>query len=233
MMKTIKVITVCLALIISASTLNAQSKTKALNYKKGEILDILLFTGKPELPKLFPKYKETAFAFALKNGYQPQPLFAISETTQGGLQPGTFVFGKWKDLKGRTSFLKEITNKVPDFHDQRRAMWSNFYLAYYELEKDVSFKITEDKVYVATALWKDDDSSFEAYSSKRQELIKKHGGKVLVELTNPRSSVGYMYKPDYVVLIEWQDKASFEAFHKDNLDMGEKGIINVNEFIIK
>ena len=232
-MKTMKVITVCLALIISSSTLNAQSKPKAFNYKKGEVLDILLFTGTKDFAKFFPKYRETAFAFALKNGYQPQPLLAISETTQGGLQPQSFVFGKWKDLKSRTTFLKEITNEVPDFHDQRRAIWSNFYLAFYELDKDVSFEITEYKIFVATALWRDDNSYFKTYSSNWHKLVEKHGGKVLLELTSPRSSVGYMYKPDYVVLTEWKDKASFEAFHKDNLDMREKGIININEFVIK
>lgn len=232
-MKTIKVITVCLALILSASNLNAQSKTKAFNYKKGEVLDILLFTGTEDFAKFFPKYRETAFTFALKNGYQPQPLLAVSETTQGGLQPQSFVFGKWKDLASRTTFLKEITNEVPDFHDQRRAIWSNFYLSYYELDKDVTFEITEDKIFVATALWKDDNSDYETYTSNWQKLIKKHGGKILLELTEPKSTVGYMYKPDEVILTEWQDKASFEAFHKENLDMGEEGIININEFLIK
>ncbi|WP_422862023.1 hypothetical protein [Flagellimonas sp. W118] len=210
-----------------------QGKVKKLAFKKGEVLDILLFEGKPELPKFFPKYKETAFAFALKTGYQPQPLLSVLETTQGGYQPSTFVFGKWTNLSSRKKFLNEILKEVPDFHEQRRAMWSSFYLAYYEMQKDVSLEIDENKVYVATAYWQDGTTEFNTFKKEWLKKVKDNKGKVILELTDAKSSVGYMYKPDYVALIEWRDRSAFDNFLKENEEMGDVGIENVNQFVIQ
>ncbi|MFH6603571.1 hypothetical protein ACEZ3G_08790 [Maribacter algicola] len=230
-MKQTKSMLLVIALFLAGTLVNAQSKT--LSFKKGEVLDILLFTGKPEMGKLFPKYKETAFAFALKTGYEPQPLLAVTETLQGGYQPSSFVFGKWKNLASRKKFLSEITIEVPDFHEQRRAMWSSFYLAFYEMDKDISFDINPDKVIVATAYWKDGSDSFTNFKKEWLNKAKSNGGKVMLELNDAMSSVGYMYKPDYVVLTEWKDRVAFDAFAKASMKMEKKGIQNVNQFIIK
>ncbi|WP_350290531.1 hypothetical protein [uncultured Croceitalea sp.] len=230
-MRRTKLIPVVVAFFLGGILASAQSKT--ITFKKGEVLDILLFTGKPEMGKLFPRYKETAFDFALKTGYKPQPILAIAETTQGGLQPGSFVFGKWINLSSRKKFLNEITTQVPDFHEQRRAMWSSFYLAYYEMRKDISFDLNPEKVIVVTAYWEDESNTFLTFKKEWLKKAKNKGGRVLLELNEAMSSVGYMYKPNYVVLTEWDNRADFEVFKKESLKMGEKGIQNVNQFIIK
>ncbi len=232
-MKQSKLVLVFTVIFLGGLLANAQSKTKKWDFKKGEVLDILLFNGKPELPKLFPRYKETAFAFALEKGYQPQPLLAVAETTQGGYQPDTYVIAKWTNLAGRKNFLNEIIAKVPDFHEQRRAMWSSFNLAYYVMTKDIYFEVNPDKIVVATSYWKDDTETFINFKKEWLKTAKNNGGKVLLELNDPMSTVGYMYKPDFIVLTEWNDRAAFDAFSKESMKMGEKGIQNVNQFIIK
>lgn len=232
-MRRVNVFIVLATFVWGGIVANAQTEVKKLDFKKGEVLDILLFNGKPELGKLFPRYKETAFAFALQTGYQPQPLLSVLETTQGGYQPGSFVFGKWTNLNSREKFLKEITTKVPDFHQQRRAMWSTFYLAYYEMENDVTFEIDPSKVIVATAYWKDGDAQFNGFKKEWLKKAERNGAKILLELIDAKSSTGYMYKPNYVVLTEWKDRGAFDAFHKENIKMGDNGVQNVNEFIIQ
>lgn len=232
-MKQTKLMLVIITLFLSGITLNSQTKTKKWEFKKGEVLDILLFNAKPELSKLFPKYQETAFAFALEKGYEPQPLLVVAETTQGGYQPDTFVIAKWKDLASRKNFLNEIIAKVPDFHEQRRAMWSSFNLAYYVMTKDISFEVNPDKIVVATSYWKNNTISFESFKKEWLKKAKDNGGKILLELNDPMSTVGYMYKPDFIVLTEWNDRAAFGAFTKESAKMGEKAIDNVNQFILK
>lgn len=232
-MKQTKLMLVFAALLLCGIMVNAQTKTKKWDFKKGEVLDILLFNGKPELPKLFPRYKETAFDFAVEKGYQPQPFLAVAETTQGGYQPDTYVIAKWTDLASRKNFLNEIMAKVPDFHEQRRAMWSSFNLAYYVMTKDISFEVNPDKMLVATSYWKDDTGTFINFKQEWLKKAKNNGGKVLLELNDPMSTVGYMYKPDFIVLTEWNDRAAFDAFTKESAKMGEKGIENVNQFILK
>ena len=232
-MKQTKLILVCAALFLSGFVANAQATSKKLTVKKGEVLDILLFAGNPNFQENFKKYRETAFVFATKTGYQPQPLFKVIETTQGGYQPSTFVFGKWPSVAARKKFLAEIVANVPDFHDQRRTLWSSFYLAYYEMAQDFSFEFDTEKIYVATAYWKDGDTKFNIFKNEWIERVKKKGGKVLIELKDAQSSVGYMYKPDYVVLTEWNDRESFNTFLIENKKMESEPIQNVNQFIIQ
>ena len=230
-MKQTKLMTVMIVLFLSGTMVNAQSQT--LTFKKGEVLDILLFNGKPEMGKLIPKYKETAFAFAVKMGYQPQPLFKVAETTQGGYQPSSFIFGKWPSVAARKKFLNEIVDNVPDFHDQRRAMWSTFFVSYYEIENDISFEIDSNKTVVATHLWKQNSVDFSTFQEEWLKEAKSQGAKVILELRNPRSAVGYLYKPDYTVLLEWNDRASFDAFTEKNKEMERQEIRNINQFVIQ
>ncbi|QLG45418.1 hypothetical protein [Costertonia aggregata] len=233
-MKQTKLMLVFAALFLSGLMVNAQEETKRLEFKKGEVLDILLFTGKPEMAKLFPKYRKTAFVFASKTGYQPQqPILSVQETTQGGYQPGTYVFGKWPNVDARKKFLNEIVANVPDFHEQRRSMWSTFYVSYFEMEKDISFELNPKKVLVSTHLWKQNDSEFNSYQKEWLKKAKANGGKVILELKNSRSAIGYMYKPDYVVLTEWNTRDDFDAFLKEDMKIDKKGIQNVNQFVIK
>ncbi|QTE23560.1 hypothetical protein [Polaribacter cellanae] len=232
-MKQLNLITVLAIFLLSLSNVNGQSKVIKLNFKKGEVLDILLFTGKPDMGKYFPEYKKTAFAFALQTGYTPQPILNITETTEGGLQPGNFVFGKWKNLTAREQFLNEIDKKVPDFHQQRRKMWSTFYLSYFEMNENTSFELHSEKLNVATAYWLKNKNDIKNFQKEWTKMAKKNGATILLGLNNPKSSVGYMYKPNFIILTSWPSKASFDNFKKEAFLKKNKSVINVNEFIIK
>lgn len=231
-MKFLKSTIYVLALILSGSTLTAQSNIKSYDFKKGEILDILLLTTKPEGNDLFGRYRETAFPVAIKRSYKPLPGFKITETTQGNQQPTSFLFGKWNDLKNREEFIAEIENFVPDFHKQRRDIWSIFNLTYYEMKSDISFSINKDKYIVATAYWQKNTTDFNTFKADWLQKAKQNGGVKVLELANGKSPVGYYYNPDYLVITQWESKASFEKFYQENLKMNHKGIEHVNQFVI-
>ncbi|MEW7289318.1 hypothetical protein [Aquimarina sp. 2304DJ70-9] len=218
--------------LLSSLTLHAQSNIKSYHFKKGEILDILLLTTKPEGNALFKKYRETAFPVAVKRSYKPQPGFKITETTQGNIQPTSFLFGKWNDLENREAFIAEIETFVPDFHKQRRDIWSIFNLVYYEMPNDLAFEINKDKFIVATAYWQKDAGAFSKFKKEWLQKAKAKGGKSVLELTQGKSPVGYYYNPDYLVLTQWENKAAFEAFYQENLTMSHKGVEHVNQFVI-
>ncbi|MBQ4818980.1 hypothetical protein [Aquimarina sp. MMG016] len=231
-MKLLKKITlVCCTLLFSLS-LFAQSNIKSFSFKKGEVLDILLLTNKPNIEKDFEKYKKTAFPVAFKRTYRPQPGFSIKETTQGNIQPTTFIFGKWNDLKNREQFISEIEDVVPDFHVQRRNMWSIFNLTYYEMPKDISFKIDKNKYNVATSYWKKDAASFKKFTNLWLQKSTANGGKNILQLTNGKSPIGYYHNPDLLVITQWDSKEDFDAFYKENLAMNHNGVLHVNQFVL-
>ena len=108
-------------------TSQGQDHLKTYHFKKGEVLDITLLTTAPNSAALFDHYKKTAFPVAFEYGYQPQPSFNVTGLTLGNYLPGSFVMGKWKSKGNRQGFLTNITQRVPDFHQQRRALFTYFF----------------------------------------------------------------------------------------------------------
>ncbi|MBW1295207.1 hypothetical protein [Aquimarina litoralis] len=231
-MKLLKNLSLLLFICLMMSNINAQSDIKSFSFKKGEILDILLLTTKPNTDSHFDRYKKTAFPVAFKKTYQPLPGFRIAKTTQGNIQPSSFILGKWSDLKNREAFITEIEEVVPDFHEQRRDLWSIFNLTYYEMQKDVSFKINKSKYTVATSYWKKEPASFKKFVDQWYQKTTSKGGKKILELTNGKSPVGYYHNPDLLVITEWNTKEEFEAFYTENLKMNHEGVLHVNQFVL-
>ncbi|AXT61505.1 hypothetical protein D1816_14465 [Aquimarina sp. AD10] len=232
LMKLIKIAALGLLVCLSNFSLNAQSKKQSYSFKKGEILDILLLTTKPEGGALFDRYKKTAFPVASKRSYKPQPGFIIKESTQSSFHPQNFLFGKWDNLESREKFLAEIETEVPDFHKQRRDIWSIFNMTYYEMTKDISFEIDRNKYNVVTSYWKKDANAFNTFKKEWIQKSKNKGGKNILALTKGISPLGYYYNPDYMVITQWKNKAAFDAFYKENLKMNHKGVKDVNQFVI-
>ncbi|MEM8526798.1 MAG: hypothetical protein AAGG68_19310 [Bacteroidota bacterium] len=219
-------------LFASLEQLNAQSKV-SYDFKKGQVLDIMLITNKPDIEALFANYKKTAFPVAMKLGYQPQPGFGIAEYTQGNQQPASFIFGKWNSLEKREQFLTDITKSVPDFHEQRRSMFELFALTYYEMQEDISFEIDREKLVVVTAYWQQEASTFQSFTKAWLKTAKRSGGEIILELTDGKSPFAYYYQPDYLVITQWNDREEFNKFYSKNLKMEQEGLRHVNQFILK
>lgn len=211
------------------ATILAQDNVIEYGFKKGEVMDILLLKNGADVATLFPKYKETAFPVATKFSFQPVPGFSISEILQGGVQPEAMIFGKWNSRDKREAFLKAIVPAVPDFHGQRRAIWSYFTLTYYEMMADTNFSIDRSKYNVVTSYW-GEGSSFTNYLDTFKKAVKQAGGKDIITLENGYSPVGYAYNPDYLTITQWESKEAFDAFYKVYQAMEETRITNVHQF---
>ncbi|MEM6316496.1 MAG: hypothetical protein AAF960_02445 [Bacteroidota bacterium] len=232
-MKFLQISMLIAAIGFSTSFLTAQSNIKTYAFKKGEILDILLITSKPNYEPLFEEYKKTAFPIAMKMGFQPLPGYRITESTQGNHEPSSFILGKWNDLTNREKFIADIEKLVPDFHEQRRAIWSIFDLTYYEMPTDVSFQIDKSKFNVATAYWGKDIGAFKKFKKSWLTKSKKMGGQEIIKLEDGKSPFGYYYQPDFLVITEWETRADFEKFHRENMGMNHTGVQHVNQFILQ
>lgn len=231
-MKFTQLVSTVLFFFLMAANSVAQNNIKTYDLKKGEVLDILLIRNQPEGAPLFDRYKKTAFPVALELSYQPLPGFKISEYTQGNHHPHSFLLSKWDNLAKRERFLATIDKKVPDFHEQRRAIWSTFDLTYYEMQDDVSFQVDKDKVIVATAYWQEDTVQFTQFKKAFLKKAKKAKGRTVIELTNGISPFGYYYQPDYLVITEWDNRAEFDAFYQENVKMDHDGVKHVNQFLL-
>lgn len=209
----------------------AQEKTVELNFKKGEVLDILLLSNGPDVATFFPKYRETAFPVASKFSFKSVPGLPISKTVQGGVQPEAMIFGRWDSKEKREGFLKAIVPAVPDFHEQRRAIWSYFTLTYYEIQEDTNITIDRSKYNVVTSYW-GTGKFFANYLEEFKTATQQQGGKEIITLTHGFSPVGYIYNPSYLTITQWANKEAFDRFYNKNEAMQEGRITNVHQFVL-
>ena len=194
--------------------LEAQEKTKHFEYKKGEFLDIFLLSTVQDSKELFDRYKQTAFPVAFEYTYRPQPGFRIKELTLGTNTPSSFIFGKWASKEKKEDFIAKIVDRVPDFHQQRRALFPYFGLAYYEMQEDLKFSINKEKFNVVTSFWQHDSKSLSSFYKEWGKSVEALGGKFVLQLKEGNSPFGYSYNPDMVCIVEWRSESAFRAFEK-------------------
>lgn len=225
-------ISILAVLTFSAST--AQEKEiKSFDFKKGEVLDIFLLSQTENSEELIERYKNTAFPVAFEYGYRPQPGFGISKLTLGTNMVQAFLVGKWVSVEKRQGFLKNIANRVPDFHQQRRDLFPYFGLTYYEMTQDLQFSVNTTKYNVVTALWNSPSKKNTSFFKKWADAVQKSGGKVILTLENGTSPIGYYYNADILCIVEWQDETAFKSFSKQHPLAFYEELQNVHQFVIQ
>lgn len=218
---------------VNQTQINAQSKIDTIALKKGEVFDILLLTQNADTEAELKHYFQTAIPIGQRMTYQSIPGFRIINHTKGNIRPSLLILAKWQNLEYREQFINQIENEIPDFHEQRRKIWSYFGLHYYEIQEDLECKIDRSKYHVATAYWLEDSSQPSEFYSDWKGQIKPSGGEVLLELEEGTSPFGYRYDPDFFIVTAWKSEDDFNTFQQNCQDLEMKDVVHVNEFILK
>lgn len=224
-----------LALITSFAFANvkAQDQIKSFTFKKGEVLDVIIANNSPDFNELFNRYKKEAFPVAFEYTYQPQSGFGASRLTLGNHFPQSLIFGKWSTREKREGFLANISERVPDFHEQRRAIFTYFALTYFEVSEDLQFSINSDKYNLATSFWKKDSSeNLDSFYNEWKNQVVKSGGKFILKLQDGTSPTGYYYNPDVLTIVQWDDQSAFDAFAKEWPLSRYEILKDVHQFVI-
>ena len=219
--------------ILTISEAKAQDSITQLEYKKGEVLDILLVSLQPDTKEKYDRYRKTAFPIAMEYTFELMPVFGVRELIMGNSFPSTFIFGKWSSIEKREGFLKNITARLPDFHDQRRALFNQFVLTYYQMEEDVVFVIDESKHNVASAFWRKDGENYASFLSEWKKKVEEFDGNIIMELEDGTSPAGYYYNPDSFILVEWDTEEAFKNF-LEVMPLSEYEVLeNIHQFRIE
>lgn len=217
---------------LTQTSLYAQSSSTTISLKKGEVLDILLLTQSTNDKNLLNTYFKTAFPVAERLSYQSLKGFKVTKHTQGNMRPDNLIIAKWANLNKRETFLRQIIKEVPDFHEQRRNIWSYFGLEYFEIPENISFELINNHHHVATAFWFKVTDQESQYMKKWERKIRAMGGALHIRLQDGVSPFGYKYNPTYFFITSWKDDASFNAFQKYMKKIEVDNIVHINEFIL-
>ena len=224
---------VFLSIALMSTSLSAQSKL-TYNFKKGTVVDILLGNTKPESVDKQQLYFKEIFPVAQKLGYNNAPALGIPESPiMGNYHPQFMAFGLWKSFQARTQAMETIEEKIPDIYQRRKDIWSTFNMTSYELDQDINLELSEDKTYVVTACWLENSNQVKEFKNNFSKEVSNQNGKVILELMNGRSPVGYYYNPDYFTITEWDNSSEFQNFVQSSKGKTFKGIKNINQFKVK
>lgn len=226
------VMRVLILLFLSFSyCINAQQLPQEIQLKKGEVFDLLLILAKPNSSEKFKQYRETIIPVGLEMSYRPLGFTKIKKTVSGNLQPNSFILAKWDNIQLREQFIAEITNKVSDFHEQRKDIWDIFLPTYYEIQETETIQFKKEKLYTLTAYWKKDGKNLTNFMQHWKSLIASNQGKNILILTNGRSPLGYYYNPDVLIFTEWDNEDDFNSFTQKNNTLNFDAVENYTQFI--
>ncbi|MEM1182387.1 MAG: hypothetical protein AAGM22_28835 [Acidobacteriota bacterium] len=210
--------------------LSADDADVTLTVEKGEALDVLFLTTKPDTQEKLGDYFATVSPIVKKAGYTPKPGFALS-ATRGNYDPSRVVFASWRSPEDRAEAMAAIDANVENFHERRREIWSSFNMTVYTMENDVAVAMDADKTYVMTAYWRTDGDGFDAFTKSWRKSAGRAGGTVVLELEDGWSPFGYRYDPDYLAITEWKSDKAFETFHA-GLGIDTAAVSHVDEWVL-
>lgn len=229
-MKLVKGVFISLFFILNLNPKPSNIKTFTL--KKGEVFDVIFLTIKPNKDDALKDYFKTISPMA--KAYTFKPLFSsrIAKHTLGNLQPQIFYVAHWDNLDKRLQFVKDVTTKIPDFHERRQDIWNMFYLTYWELKEDITLTIDTDKYHAVTLFWNKNKADI-SYQNQWETLAKKHNVKQIITLTNGQSPLGYYHAPDYFAYSEFENEAAFKAFQKEAEKLATDSLEHYQQFVLE
>ncbi|MEO1253950.1 MAG: hypothetical protein AAFY41_03555 [Bacteroidota bacterium] len=222
-----------MSMVVLLAIQNGNAQTKTYELKKGQAFDLLFINTIPESKETLDTYFKTAIPVGQAYGYMPQKGFKVAENLQGNYKPSTMIVGLWSDYAKREDFITDVTNEVPDFHEMRRAIWSSFFLTYWEVKEDKTIVIDDDRFHVLTAYWEADAKSFKKFKQLWINEATESGGEIMLEMEEGKSPVGYYHNPNHLTITSWESREAFNSFYEKNLAMDHEGVKHVNQLIIE
>lgn len=210
-------------------------KTKKITIKKGQSVDFLAMIQNPGTEEALQKYYAEVFPSAVKNGFKSEAAFiTIAPPSKGNFHAAFVGIMSWPNEEGRENFLTEAAKLSYDYIEERRNIWSVFNLTQYSnVDKDIEFTVSSDKVYVISAYWLENGAAFQKERAKSVSEMEKAGGKLLLDFGKGKSPKGYLYEPDIYSVEEWDSVESFEKYKRSEGSEENNGIRNENQWITK
>ncbi|NQY63968.1 MAG: hypothetical protein HRT38_09600 [Alteromonadaceae bacterium] len=90
----------------------------------------------------------------------------------------------------------------------------------YEMKTDLTLSLDDQKYYQVETFWvqRDRDLELNQYRTELEGVVSDHHGKVLYSAGAPSDyeTLGNNRAPSHMVITEWQSKAQFEKFSKQD-----------------
>jgi len=221
----------CLWLLAPAPLL-ADEGEKTFTFAKGQVLDVLYLTRRPNTDEALQTYFKTLGPIARKLKYTPLGAVRVAgKPSQGNLYPNVVAFGSWPgDFADRDEAYRNLLLEEPDLQGRRMDIWSSFNMTQYEVREDIILTMDKAKHYVWTAYWLKDAGDLRAFQKAFMDTLEATSGRSKMVLAGGRSPFGYEFEPHLVVVAEWDSILDAAKFTDASKALNARGVRHVTQF---
>lgn len=217
---------------LAPATLTAEDGTTTFTFAKGQVIDFLYLTRRPNTDEALQSYFKTLGPIARKLNYAPLgAVRVVGKPPQGNFYPDVVAFGAWPgDFADRDEAYRNLLLEAPDLQGRRMDIWSSFNMTQYEVREDIVLTMDKAKHYVWTAYWLEDAGELATFQNAFMDTLKATSGTSKMLLTGGRSPFGYEFAPHLVVVAEWANILDAAIFTDASKALNVRGVRHVNQF---
>ena len=202
----------------TTKTVNEEVKSADITFKAGKLIEVALLSVKPDGQKAFmEEYFPKVMPVAAPYGARPIASFAVVKTVMGNKPNQMVVFFEWESIKQKRAF--EANPEYLKLRNIRDNALSYLSQGYFQVEKDVTVNISDDKIYDFAGLFINPEKANllqEYFQAVLPTAAKPEYGYTPIVNLNPIPNVyDQSYHPSVIAFAQWKGGAdSQERFEK-------------------
>ena len=242
-MKT-KLLTLCTTLslttALSFTTLlssSASAATLSHVFKQGEVMCLVSSINQENNADLKSAYFQGVFPVAKQLGFEFIVNLYVDKQLAGDHAAPAFSLIKLPSTQAKIDINGKHLAEWGHFRKQRPHVWKELVAREYELKRDLTLDLDDEKYYQVETFWvqQDRDLEFVQFRNDVEATIGQYHGEVLYKagLPSDYETLGNNRAPSHMVITEWQSKIAFEKFSKQKQAQPFKYLGGYNAWLMK
>jgi len=221
----------------AAITPAAKANSITHDFKQGEVMCLVSSINQENNKEIKMAYFQGVRPVAGNLGFEWITNLYVDTQLAGDHQAPAFSLIKIPSTQAKIDLNDKYLSDWANFRKMRPDVWKNIVQREYELDKDLTIKLDDQKYYQVETFWvqQDRELEFDQYRINIEAKVPDYSGRVLYKAGMPSSfeTLGKERAPSHMVITEWENKKQFEKFSKQDMAKPFKYLGGYNAWLMK
>jgi len=215
---------------VSANTLTHK-------FKQGEVMCLVSSINHANNTDIKNAYFQGVFPIAEQLGFEFIVNLYVDKQIAGDHAAPAFSLIKLPSTQAKIDINNKHLAQWGHLRKQRPQIWKELVAREYEMKKDLTLDLDDEKYYQVETFWvqQDRDLEFTQFRDEVEKTVGNYQGKILYKdgLPSDYETLGNNRAPSHMVITEWQSKAAFEKFVKQKIAQPFEYLGGYNAWLMK
>ena len=215
----------------------ASAATLSHVFKQGEVMCLVSSINQENNAELKSAYFQGVFPVAKQIGFEFIVNLYVDKQLAGNHAAPAFSLIKLPSTQAKIDLNNKHLVEWGHFRKQRPQIWKELIAREYEMTRDLTLNLDDEKYYQVETFWvqRDRGLEFVQFRNDVEATIGQYQGKVLYKagLPSDYETLGSNRAPSHMVITEWPSKAAFEDFAKQKQAQPFKYLGGYNAWLMK